>query len=480
MIRRGLLACLTVLLTSAALLAEDSLGWQPNLDAAKRLAASTNRLVLIHFWSPTCEPCMRLEREVFSQPAVRQAIEARFVPVKLNTQEFPATASLFGVDRIPADVVISPTGQVLGRQKSPLSANAYLVQTMSLGAPAPALAAESPRSAGNAPASSDAPASQPAGYGAAATDFNAQGQTPSARPADGAMTGWQPPAATAVAYTGPSGPAPNDRGPSSPPTQSPARQPAAPSWQSAYSSPAASPPSSPVASAYSAENYSNYLSQNAPPTANHRTDPRSSKLDPGMSAAGSTGHSSDAYGQTAPAKANQLAQPATGGSSATGTAAFAQSTASPATASQPATASLSAPPLGPSAVMIPAAEAPPVGLDGFCPVTLSEQKRWVKADPQWGAVHRGRTYLFAGPQEQQRFMEQPDQFSPVMAGNDPVIAFETGKYLSGRRELGVFHQGRVYLFASSQSLGQFKKSPQRYAAEVLQVERTSGPRTTVR
>src|SRR5262252_7861974 len=64
--------------------AQNDLLWQSNLDDAKRIAGQTNRLVLVHFWSPSCVPCKQLEKNVFSQPQVQQAITARFVPVKVN------------------------------------------------------------------------------------------------------------------------------------------------------------------------------------------------------------------------------------------------------------------------------------------------------------------------------------------------------------------------------------------------------------
>jgi protein disulfide-isomerase len=117
------------------------------------------------------------------------------------------------------------------------------------------------------------------------------------------------------------------------------------------------------------------------------------------------------------------------------------------------------------------AGSPPLAMEGYCPVQLKEHKRWVAGDKRWGAIHRGRTYLFIGPQEQQKFLTSPDAFAPVMSGNDPVAALDGGQYLPGRREFGVFYEDRVFLFAGEESLRRFYLNPNRYAAEVVQARR---------
>ena len=111
-------------------------------------------------------------------------------------------------------------------------------------------------------------------------------------------------------------------------------------------------------------------------------------------------------------------------------------------------------------------KTPPLGLDGFCPVTLCEGEVWSKGDVRWGVIHRGRLYLFASPEHQQRFWANPDRYSPVAAGQDPVMALDQGQTMEGRREHGVFFEGRVYLFASEGSLQRFSQAPQRYASEI--------------
>jgi protein disulfide-isomerase len=113
---------------------------------------------------------------------------------------------------------------------------------------------------------------------------------------------------------------------------------------------------------------------------------------------------------------------------------------------------------------------PPLGLEGFCPVTLAEQSRWQAGDRRWGVIHRGRTYLFAGPMEQQKFLSNPDRYGPAASGQDVVMALDYGQSIEGKRALGREYQGRIYLFSSEASLNAFVANRDRYAAQVLQAE----------
>jgi len=116
--------------------------------------------------------------------------------------------------------------------------------------------------------------------------------------------------------------------------------------------------------------------------------------------------------------------------------------------------------------------SPPLGLDGYCPVTLCEKRDcWVAGDTRWGAIHRGRTYLFAGEAERKAFLADPDRYAPVLEGNDPVLALERSRAVPGARDHGVFYDGRVYLFANEETLEVFRKDPDRYAIDMRQARR---------
>jgi protein disulfide-isomerase len=117
--------------------------------------------------------------------------------------------------------------------------------------------------------------------------------------------------------------------------------------------------------------------------------------------------------------------------------------------------------------------SPPLALDGYCPVTVTEKMIWKKGDVRFGAIHRGRTYLFASATEQAKFLARPDSFSPIMSGNDPVAWLEQGKSVPGRRDCGVMVRGanlneKMILFASEESREKFRNDQKRYEFEIKQ------------
>jgi YHS domain-containing protein len=112
----------------------------------------------------------------------------------------------------------------------------------------------------------------------------------------------------------------------------------------------------------------------------------------------------------------------------------------------------------------------PVGLEGYCPVTLAERGVWVEGRAQWGVRHRGRTYLFATAEQQKAFLADPDRYAPALSGDDPVMAFDAGKSTPGQRRYGVTYQSRTYLFASTETRDAFAANPQRYTAGAMVAE----------
>jgi YHS domain-containing protein len=137
------------------------------------------------------------------------------------------------------------------------------------------------------------------------------------------------------------------------------------------------------------------------------------------------------------------------------------------------------PPAVPAAAQIDPYGTMPLGMEGYCPVTLAEKGQWVEGRAQWGARHRGRTYLFAGEPQQRAFLADPDRYAPALSGDDPVVAFDGGKSVPGQRRYGVTYQSRIYLFSSPETRTTFSSNPQRYTARVAVAENPSSQTGTI-
>ena len=369
------------LLIPSGTVAQEPFRWQPTLESAKRLAAQTDRLVLIHFWADYCRACRQMEQEVLRRPDVASRLQSSYVPVKINAAHFPATARQFRVNALPTTVIITPQGQPLDSFQGRVEPSKYLARLNQVAA---------------------ATRQQPAGT-----------------------------------YTQiPGGPAPAIAG-------------------------GADPPRDRIA----------YRSQDIPGPLDDRTDQPAVGRDWGVRAT-----PADPWRER-PTYANpSVPQPGILNSPPV--------TAPPRMQPPPpTTAETSVPPPqpGPNPQPSPAqpgSDNPPLGMDGYCPVQLcddmnSNKLRWTLGDRRWGAVHQGRTYLFAGPEQRRRFLTDPGRYAPVISGDDAVTAVDRGQTVPGRREHGVLFDNRIYLFADEANLERFQKNPDYYARQVLQTTRAS-------
>jgi YHS domain-containing protein/thiol-disulfide isomerase/thioredoxin len=385
-----------VVLSASVFGQTDPIAWHSSLENAKAEARQTGRYVLIHFWTEDCMPCAALDRNVFSQPEVANALKAQFVPVKLNANDNPATASIMGVSRVPTDVILTPDGQIVGKLISPATPMAYIAELTQVavkhsgqahGMDSALAAASQPPQLNSVYASLPlSPSSQPA----------QQPGTPTANPS----------AAVSTTLT-------NNQRFGTPPNSQTAAGPS-----QIVNQHAASPP----------------LAQSTQPAPTVAAAPPAS---------------------AAQVFTNQFAAaPQAPASSPAGTAAHAGSTVS--TIAQ--TAAPDPRNLRPGAM--------PLGFDGYCPVSMRNEWRWVAGNPEFGVGHRGRTYWFASAKEQQQFWANPDFYAPALSGIDPVIAIDHRQQVPGKREHSLDYDNLFYLFASEASLQQFTANPERYAAGV--------------
>jgi YHS domain-containing protein/thiol-disulfide isomerase/thioredoxin len=485
-----------------------SVAWQQSLETAQAAARHSGRLVLVHFYTDSCPPCEALEQNVFNQPSVATAIAARFVPVKLNADQNQATAASFGITRVPTDVVLTPDGQVIGKLISPPTPTGYIAELTQV---AHLFASQSGTAVGGpSPGGITNGSAAPSGIAAANVAGN---RTIPGNPA--------PPSTVGSAAAGPPNINPAYNGlPVSPTTAPAAMVPQQPATGDRYSSvPFSAPPlpGRPTVPALPVSTSPPSMGSAAQPgpgtAAMTAAQPKSAGPVPpaqsppaivdnryALAAPGQTPVMPAATGQLAGARptagapmTNQFAmatgvptpplpqQPQFPQQQAFSPAAAPAATIAPSPAAPHSAAGMSisgAPPAAAapqSAAAVPDPRqlppgAPPLGFDGYCPVSMRNLNlsRWVAGDPRWGAIHRDRTYWFAGQREQQQFLANPDLYAPALSGMDSVMAVDHRQQVPGKREHSIDYDNTFYLFSSEATLQQFTANPERYAVPVRQ------------
>ncbi len=427
--------------------ADNAPAWKTDLEAARQEAIRTNRLLLVHCWTPSCGPCRAMEQTVFADPNVAHTLSQHYVTVKLNLQEDPQFGRQYGIRTIPTDVVIKPDGTLIDRTNSPRTSETYIGRFQHV---AQAVAAR--ENSGNPVAEGAAPAPAVAaqqGVPQPSSQPNSPGSAPAGTPP---QVAGQTPSSNLVGDRYKNHPLVNNQfagrygneTPSAPPLVPPTGQPplldrpnhdyrnAGPSDQQDTTNGSreglASPGSNPAGSAQPQFGPGN---QAAP--------------QPGMSQPGLNPH-----GVLAPYQPQQRPDAA-------------RDTTPPA-GSTPAASS------HPSGLQLPPG-VPPLAFDGYCVVSVRDDETWRMGNPAWGVIHRGQTYLFHSQEAQQEFRRRPDYYGLVLNGHDLVHYVETGQTVPGAREFGATHKsGGVFLFTSEANLQRFQNDPSKYISQLQQLQ----------
>jgi YHS domain-containing protein/thiol-disulfide isomerase/thioredoxin len=293
-ILRKMLLLSVLLLTLQTNAAAQQRGWHSDYQTARELARSQNATLLVHVFGPECPPCQRMERTVFTDPAVQQALTAGIVAVKIDGAANPALIKQLGVRSYPSDVITRP-GKLPFIKAGAVNRDEYLAFLNQIAAhPTPK------QSASNKPVNT---------------------QTSK-----------------------------NDR-----------KDLVAPE------------PRSPMATT-----------------------------------------------QPTPQRAEK------------------QNSAN--TPNQPL-------------------NSPLIGLDGFCPVTLYQQRRIKPGNPRYTAIHQGIRYQCASAEFRDLFRANPERYAPAAQGCDPIALVRDQRAVPGTIRFGVWYAGKLYLFQSNENLQTFKAAP---------------------
>lgn len=114
----------------------NDVAWAHDFDAARTLAAESDRPLLLFFTAEWCVPCRVMKREVFADREVMQAIHASVVPVMLQAGG-PGTDAVFAryqVGGTPVTIFTDPAGTVLDYEVGRIGKTRFLEMLDGLGA----------------------------------------------------------------------------------------------------------------------------------------------------------------------------------------------------------------------------------------------------------------------------------------------------------------------------------------------------------
>jgi len=103
-----------------------------------------------------------------------------------------------------------------------------------------------------------------------------------------------------------------------------------------------------------------------------------------------------------------------------------------------------------------------VGLGGFSPVALSEQKTWRRGQEEFVVQYQGVEYFLQSAAEVTRFEAHPKDFVPHLHGCDPVELHLSKQAKTGAIEFGSFYKGEMFFFASVENRNRFQNNPAWY------------------
>ncbi len=102
-------------------------------------------------------------------------------------------------------------------------------------------------------------------------------------------------------------------------------------------------------------------------------------------------------------------------------------------------------------------------LEGYCPVQLRENDRWVAGNPDYQQSYQGQVFHFSCAKAQKLFEAAPEKYAPVQSGDDVVLIVEENRAVPGSVNHSAVWHGRLYLFSNSATLDTFQEDPARYA-----------------
>jgi YHS domain-containing protein len=110
-----------------------------------------------------------------------------------------------------------------------------------------------------------------------------------------------------------------------------------------------------------------------------------------------------------------------------------------------------------------------LGLRGFCPVVLREQRDLKDAKVVFVTSYKGKKYYLSSGEAKAKFDAHPERYAPVSGGTDVVLLSTTQEKFEGSLEHAVWYHGQLHLFSSDATMILFRRNPGRYVDETSEL-----------
>jgi len=409
---------------------DPQIAWSDDLAATMKLAQSTGKPVLVHFYGDNCPPCRMLEKKAFKDPLLVQAIGEHLLAVRINAERDTKTAARFRVNRWPTDVYLYADGEEIYRNISAQDPAAYEKTVLKV-------AEKNQRMIGQQKTKrtdlsrKELMAMQPKTESASTTPVHLASGAP--------MTKREP--------TPPVLPDVSD------PTVADST---VPDPNSKKSGPVV------VSLSGSARVRLTEATVNSVDTADvaitNQAPIPASELAPIL----------DSQALVVEAAPPSIETPVDETSAVS-------PEKSPALLGEQVQADTGKADTGKTDSLLPTS----IAIGGFCPVSLtmaieasksgaSAGPAWVKGKPEHAVRHRGRVYHLVSEEALAKFLSEPDRYAPVLSGCDLVEYSKSGKWIDGDCRFGFIEQetGRIFLFSSSLNCQEFAQNCESYSSMV--------------
>ncbi len=401
---------------------EREIAWTEDYEAAVQRAATTNSIVLLHFYGDYCPPCKLLDKKTFHDPALVSKMNENLVPIKINADRRRDLAQKFQVTRWPTDVYLFPNGDEIYRGVSNTDPSVYCktIERIALR------------------------------HRDWTVERNSAARVKERRQDRTLATNTPQIQSTQPTYAGNAG--------HSVRTQ-------AATWTNRPGIPQPSDSLTATSLSGSRVIHNPYIAGEeavVPPTPSYQnTNSLSPKVSEGQPSVGSD-QSSLAPGSNLTSK-HVVAHPISTPRNADPLPNVEMPQSEP-----NSTVSI----LPPNSTDSPQrVYAETVGLGGYCPVSLIEgldqpnANGWIKGKNSFAVRHRGRVYYCASERARQTLLSNPDRYTPCLSGFDIVQLCKVGELHDGMCEFGCIQEGtnRVFLFESKANYDEFTKNSVYYS-----------------